>query len=87
MTPDELCKLFNAYLATGRKMVKGLEEGASVCGVPPEVPNQRKAQQAKESQMAKQICEAAAPGRVRSFGAPVPHCTEKSLMPGVPCVD
>jgi hypothetical protein len=58
--PDELCKLFNAYLAAGRKMVKGLEEGASVCGVPPELPIQIKAQQAKESQMAKQICEVAA---------------------------
>jgi hypothetical protein len=58
--PDELCKLFNAYLAAGRKMVKGLEEGASVCGVPPDLPNQIKAQQAKESQMANQICEAAA---------------------------
>lgn len=58
--PDELCKLFNAYLAAGRKMVKGLEEGASVCGVPPDLPNQIKAQQVKESQMAKQICEVAA---------------------------
>ena len=86
--PEELCKLFTAYLAAGRKMVKGLEEGTSVCGVPPDLPNQLKAQQVKESQMAKQICEvAAAPSRVRSFGAPVPRCTEKSLMPGVPCVD
>lgn len=58
--PDEICKLFNAYLAAGRKMVKGLEEGASVCGVPPDLPNQIKAQQVKESQMAKQICEVAA---------------------------
>ena len=32
--PNELCKLFKAYLAAGRKMVKGLEEGAATCGVP-----------------------------------------------------
>ena len=86
--PEELCQLFTTYLAAGRKMVEGLEEGTSVCGVPPDLPNQLKARQAKESRMAKQICEvAAAPSRVRSFGAPVPHCTERSLMPGVPCVD
>jgi hypothetical protein len=60
--PDELCKLFKAYLAAGTKMVKGLEEGATTCGVPAEVPKQLRAQQAKESQVAKQVCDAAAQG-------------------------
>jgi hypothetical protein len=85
--PEELCKLFKAYLAAGSKMAKGLEEGSGTCGVPADVPQQVKAQQAKESQLAKQICEAAAPGRVRSFDAPVPQCTEKMQRLGIPCVD
>jgi hypothetical protein len=60
--PDQLCKLFKAYLEVGGRMAKGLEEGATTCGVPPEVPKQIRAQQAKESQIAKQICDAAAQG-------------------------
>lgn len=60
--PEEMCKLFKAYLGAQTKMVKGLEEGASVCGVPAEVPKQIRAQQAKESQIGKQICDAAAQG-------------------------
>ena len=32
--PDELCKLFKAYLAAESKLVKGLEEDGATCGVP-----------------------------------------------------
>jgi hypothetical protein len=60
--PDELCKLFKAYLAAESKLIKGLEEGASTCGVPPEVPKQVKGQHAKASEMGKNICDAAAQG-------------------------
>jgi hypothetical protein len=87
--PDELCKLFKAYLAAGSKMAKGLEEGSATCGVPADVSQQVKAQQARESQIAKQICDVAAATAVRPlrFDAPVPQCTEKMQWLGVPCVD
>jgi hypothetical protein len=86
--PEELCKLFRVYLRAESKMVKGVEEYQAACGVPAEAVKQVQAGHSKASQIAKQICEvAAAPGRVRSFDAPVPHCAEKSLRLGVPCVD
>ena len=88
VSPEELCKLFKVYLAAERKMVMGLEEHHAACGVPAEVAKQVKVQHAKSSQMGKQICEVAAmPGRPPRFDAPVPQCTEKTLRPGVPCVD
>jgi hypothetical protein len=86
--PDELCRLFKVYLAAGSKMAKGLEEGSTTCGVPADVPQQVRAQQAKESQMATQICEVAATSvRPSRFDAPVPRCTEKMPRLGIPCVD
>jgi hypothetical protein len=60
--PDELCKLFKAYLAAESKLIKGLEEGGATCGVPPEVPKQVKGQHAKASEMGKNICDMAAQG-------------------------
>lgn len=85
--PKDLCRLFKTYLAAGGRMAEALEEGAATCGVPAEVPNQIRAQQAKESQIAKQICDAAT--RVipsRQYDS-VPSCSEKNLRLGVPCVD
>jgi hypothetical protein len=60
--PDELCKLFKAYLAAENKLIKNLEEGGATCGVPPEVPKQVKGQHAKASEMGKNICDMAAQG-------------------------
>ena len=60
--PDELCKLFNAYLGSERKLVKSLEEYYTTCGLPPEVPKQVKASHAKASEMGKNICDMAAQG-------------------------
>jgi hypothetical protein len=90
-SPEELCKLFKVYLEAERKMVTDLEEHQATCGLPADLPKQVKASHAKASQMAEQICEVAAQGpRPRTpflFDAPVPQCTEKTLMRGVPCVD
>jgi len=60
--PEELCKLFKAYLAAEARMIKGLEDGATSCGVPPEVPKQVRAQHAKASEMGKNVCDMAAQG-------------------------
>ena len=55
--------LFKVFLASGRKMIEGLEANAAVCGVPPEVIDRVKAQHAQASRTGKQVCEAAAPLR------------------------
>ena len=60
--PDEVCKLFKAFMASEVKMIKGLEDGAQLCGVPPDAIKSVKAQHANVSKMAKQVCDAAAQG-------------------------
>ena len=60
--PDEVCKLFKAFLTAEGKMLKGLEENSATCGVPPDVIKQVKAAHAKYAQMGKQVCEVAAQG-------------------------
>lgn len=60
--PEELCKLFKVFLATEGKMVKGLEQNSSLCGVPAEVLQQVKASHTKAAQVGKQVCDAAAQG-------------------------
>jgi hypothetical protein len=89
--PEEICKLFKVFLAAETTMVNGLEEHSGTCGVPAEVVRQVKTQHAKASRMAEQVCMVATPGGSRRLYAPplyapVPQCTEKTLMPGVPCV-
>src|SRR5262249_49193520 len=41
--PEELCKLFKTFLSSESKMLKGLEQNSTTCGVPPEVLKQVKA--------------------------------------------
>jgi hypothetical protein len=57
-----LCKLFKAFLAAETKMVKGLEEQSTTCGVPPDVLQHVRAGHSKATQTSKQICEVAAQG-------------------------
>ena len=60
--PEELCKLFKTFLSSEGKMLKGLEQNAATCGVPPEVLKQVKASHEKAAQVGKNICDAAAQG-------------------------
>jgi len=62
LPPEEVCKLFKAFLAAESKMAKGLEDNSATCGVPPDVVKQVKLSHAKASQMGKQVCDAAAQG-------------------------
>jgi hypothetical protein len=61
-SPDEVCKLFKAFLGSEAKMIKGLEQNSSTCGVPPEVIKQLKSQHAQAGQTGKQVCDAATRG-------------------------
>jgi hypothetical protein len=66
--PDELCKLFKAFIAAETKFLKGLEDNKAICGVPAQVIDQAKAGHNKASQTAKQVCDAAAQGPPRPAG-------------------
>jgi len=57
--PDEICKLFKAFLAAESKMIKGLQEHSATCGVPSEVLKQVQDGHGKASEVGKKICDAA----------------------------
>jgi hypothetical protein len=83
---DEVCRLFKAYLAAELTLIRGLEDLRATCGVPAGVIVQVKASHRKAAQMSQQVCYVATRA-IRRFDAPVPQCSEKTLRPGVPCVD
>jgi hypothetical protein len=57
--PDEVCKLFKAFLAAETKMIKGLQEHSATCGVPSEVLKQVQDGHGKASEVSKKVCDAA----------------------------
>jgi hypothetical protein len=59
---EQLCKLFKSFTAAEAKMIKGLEAHKTTCGVPGDVITQVKGGHTKSTQIAKQVCEAAAQG-------------------------
>jgi hypothetical protein len=61
-TPQEACKLFKSFLAADSKMIKGAEENASLCGVPPDIRKQMREGHFKAEQVGKEVCDAAAMG-------------------------
>jgi len=62
LPPDELCKIFKAFLAAESKMLKGLQEHSATCGVPPEVLKQVKDGHGKASEVSKKVCDMAVQG-------------------------
>jgi hypothetical protein len=60
--PDELFRVFEAFLAADGKMVKGLQENSATCGVPSEVLKQVKEGHGKATEVGKKVCDAAAQG-------------------------
>jgi hypothetical protein len=60
--PEEACRLFKVFLASETKMIKGLEEHAATCGVPPDVIKSVKAQHVQAAKTGKHVCDAAAQG-------------------------
>src|SRR5262249_16200791 len=59
--PDELFKVFEAFLAAEGKMVKGLQENSATCGVPSEL-KQAKEGRGKAREVGKKVCDEAAQG-------------------------
>src|SRR5262249_29487766 len=55
--PDEICPLFQAFLAAEAKMIAGLEENSATCAVPAELISQVKSAHDKATQMGKQNCD------------------------------
>jgi hypothetical protein len=60
--PEELCKLAKDFVAAETAMIKGLQEHGWTCSVPAGVIEQVKSGHGKSTQIAKQICAAAAQG-------------------------
>jgi len=60
--PEEACRLFKVFVAAEGKMIKALEDGAQICGVPPDAIKSVKAQHVAVAKTAKNVCEAAAQG-------------------------
>jgi hypothetical protein len=60
--PEVACKLFKSFLAAESKMIRGLDQHATTCGVPENVIKQLKTQHAQAEKSSVQVCEAAARG-------------------------
>jgi hypothetical protein len=60
--PEEVCKLFKAFVAAETKFVKSLEENSEPCHVPADVIKQIRLAHGKASETAQKVCEAAARG-------------------------
>lgn len=60
--PEELCKLFKAFLSAESKMIKSLQDNSAACGVPPDVLKQVKEGHGKASDIGKKVCDASAQG-------------------------
>ena len=59
---QDACKLFRTFLSAETRFMKGIEENGATCGAPPDLIKQVKEGHAKASQIAKQVCDAAAQG-------------------------
>jgi hypothetical protein len=63
-SPQEACKLFNAFTAAEAKLIKYANENAVWCGIPPQALQQMKLGHAKATEIRTKICHAAAAPRV-----------------------
>jgi hypothetical protein len=61
-TAQEACRLFRSFLAADSKMIKGIDENAQLCNVPPEIRKQMKDGHSRAETVAKEVCDAAAMG-------------------------
>ena len=86
-TAQEACRLFTSFSAAESKLVKYASDNSVWCGIPQQVIDAMKSQQAKTVQVKAQACKAAAaPQRPRgptlsdALGAPVPSAN--NVKPG-----
>ena len=59
---EEICALFNKFVASESKMVNFLVANSKVCGVPPDAIKHVRGQHAKSQQIRKQVCSAGGGG-------------------------
>ena len=75
LTREQVCPLFQAFAAKEEKLVKFLVTNQKLCGVPPNVITQVKANHAKTLQIRKNVCSAApaaaAPTLSDALGGPI----------------
>jgi len=69
-TAQEACGLIKSYAAAEAKVVSYVTTKQTACNIPPEVPNQLKANQARTQEMMKQVCGAAAAQAQGGGGGP-----------------
>jgi hypothetical protein len=72
------CGLFRRYIAAEAKMLKMLEADGALCGAPPQTIQQVRDSQGKATQIAKQVCDAAARQSFR-YDAPAPAVDDDEL--------
>jgi hypothetical protein len=60
--PAETCKLFKSFLASEAKLLKGMEENSTTCGVPGDVIKSVKHAHNQANEIGQKVCEAAAQG-------------------------
>ncbi len=77
-TPQEACKLFNAFSAAEAKMLKYATDNSIWCGIPPQIVTQIKQSHANTNQIRTKVCQAAAaparpagPSLSDALGAPI----------------
>jgi hypothetical protein len=58
--PQEACGLIKSYVQAEAELVSYVTAKQTACGIPPEIPKQLKANQARSQQMLKVVCHAAA---------------------------
>jgi hypothetical protein len=57
--PQEVCGLIKSYVQVEAELVSYVTAKQTACGIPPEIPKQLKASQARSQQMLKVVCNAA----------------------------
>lgn len=58
--PKEACGLIKGYVQAEARLVNYVTTKQTACGIPPDIPKQLKANQARSQQMMKAVCQAAA---------------------------
>jgi len=85
---EEVCPLFKAFAAKESKMVTFLQTNQKLCGVPPNIIGQLKANHAKTIQIRNTVCSAAPTGPGASptlsdaLGGPIIADDSSAKLPG-----
>jgi hypothetical protein len=83
---DQVCKLFNNFVAIEAKMLKFLVDNRQTCGIPPDAVNGAKANHAKTLEIRKNVCATgptiAGPSLSDALGGPIIADDAAAKQPG-----